>query len=164
MVLVILTEPDPEEAITRLTKRCAYVGLPISILFIKYFPQLGRAFDPWTGAPMNTRHHGQSRICLAWIFLLSGAFFFWHFLKVWRQEKSKERRNELILIGVFWCMIGWLFHEAHSATSVVAFLIAAALMVFLGLRWVNPREYWRLPAGGGGCRRCARRGIRDLSA
>ena len=35
MVLVLLTEPDPEEAIIRLMKRCAYLVLPLSILFIK---------------------------------------------------------------------------------------------------------------------------------
>src|SRR5213596_2588735 len=50
MALVVLTEPDPEEAVKRLMKRCAYVVVPASILFIKYYPQLGRGFDPWTGA------------------------------------------------------------------------------------------------------------------
>src|SRR5206468_241828 len=50
MALIVLTEPDPEEAVKRLMKRCAYVVVPASILFIKYYPQLGRGFDPWTGA------------------------------------------------------------------------------------------------------------------
>src|ERR1700733_5293450 len=39
MVLVLLTEPDPMESLARLLKRCAYVIVPISILFIKYFPE-----------------------------------------------------------------------------------------------------------------------------
>ena len=58
MVLIVLTEPDPLEALTRLMKRCAYVWVPISILFIKYFPELGRSYSNWTGeassAPRNT--------------------------------------------------------------------------------------------------------------
>ena len=54
MALIVLTEPDPEEALTRLMKRCAYVVVPVSILFIKYYPQLGRAFDPWTGTNEHT--------------------------------------------------------------------------------------------------------------
>ena len=49
MALIVLTEPDPEEAVKRLMKRCAYVVVPVSILFIKYYPQLGRSFDPWSG-------------------------------------------------------------------------------------------------------------------
>ena len=41
MALIVLTEPDFEEALIRLMKRCAYVVVPISILWIKYYPRLG---------------------------------------------------------------------------------------------------------------------------
>src|ERR1700730_17402870 len=51
MVLIVLTEPDPEEALRRLMKRCAYVVVPVSILFIKYYPQWGREYDSWSGLP-----------------------------------------------------------------------------------------------------------------
>ena len=50
MALIVLTEPDFEEALTRLMKRCAYVVVPVSILFIKYYPQLGVSYDEWSGA------------------------------------------------------------------------------------------------------------------
>src|SRR5438477_9963783 len=53
MALIVLTEPDPEEALTRLMKRCAYILVPFSILFIKYYPDWGRGFDPWTGTGSN---------------------------------------------------------------------------------------------------------------
>ena len=46
MALIVLTEPDPKEAVIRLMKRCAYVVVPVSILFIKYYPELGRGFEP----------------------------------------------------------------------------------------------------------------------
>ncbi len=49
MALIILTEPNPEEALIRLMKRCAYVVVPVSIFWIKYYPELGRGYDPWTG-------------------------------------------------------------------------------------------------------------------
>src|SRR6266550_8191523 len=54
MALVILTEPNPDEAVKTLLKRCAYVVVPVSILFIKYYPELGRGFDPWTGEASYT--------------------------------------------------------------------------------------------------------------
>ena len=41
MALIVLTEPDPEEALIRLMKRCAYVVVPVSILWIKYYPRVG---------------------------------------------------------------------------------------------------------------------------
>ena len=49
MALVVLTDPDPIEALRRLFKRAAFVLVPMSILFIKYFPEYGRGFDQWTG-------------------------------------------------------------------------------------------------------------------
>ena len=54
MVLIVLTEPDPEEALISLMKRCAYVIVPVSILFVKYYPSLGTKYDQWTGLQMNT--------------------------------------------------------------------------------------------------------------
>src|SRR5271166_3348895 len=39
MVLVVLTDPEPVEAVKRLLKRIAYVLVPLSICFIKYFPE-----------------------------------------------------------------------------------------------------------------------------
>ena len=47
MVLVIFSEPDPVETVVRLFKRVAYVVLPVSILWIKYYPRLGRRTDEW---------------------------------------------------------------------------------------------------------------------
>src|SRR5882724_4592045 len=54
MALIVLTEPDPLEGLTRLMKRCAYVIVPVSIFFIKYYPDLGRGFDQWSGGAVNT--------------------------------------------------------------------------------------------------------------
>ena len=45
MALIVLTEPDPEEAIIRLMKRCAYIVVPVSILFIKYY-RIGAVLRP----------------------------------------------------------------------------------------------------------------------
>jgi exopolysaccharide production protein ExoQ len=138
MVLLILTEPDPEEAIIQLLKRCAYVWVPISVLFIKYFPDLGRGFDAWTGAATNSGITTNKNI-LGLDLFITGGFFFWYFLKVRQMEKGKQRRNELFLIAIFGWMILWLLHMAQSSTSLVSVIIAGALMLFLGLRWVNPR-------------------------
>ena len=49
MALVILTDPNPKEALQVLMKRSAYVLVLLSILFIKYYPQYGRGFDAWSG-------------------------------------------------------------------------------------------------------------------
>lgn len=132
MVLVLFTEPDFETALTVLLKRVAYVVVPVSILFIKYFPGLGRGFSEWTGEGYNTGIT-LDKNALGVDCLILGFFFFWYMLKVWKLEKSRFRRNELILCAAFLFLIGWLFHEAQSSTSLVSCLVGISLMVMLGL-------------------------------
>lgn len=146
MVLVILTEPDREEAIIQLLKRCSFVWAPISILWIKYFPELGRAFSPWDGSAENNGIT-ENKNMLGLVIFIVAAFFFWYFLRIWRQQRTIERRNELILIALFGCMMAWLFNMAHSATSLVSFLIASALILFLNSRHVDPRHIGRFLLG-----------------
>src|ERR1035438_9638790 len=49
MILVILTEEDPVEAMRQVFVRCAYVLIPLSVLTMKYFVEIGRGYDYWTG-------------------------------------------------------------------------------------------------------------------
>ena len=136
MVLIVLTEPDPEEALISLMKRCAYVIVPVSILFIKYYPYLGTKYDQWTGMQMNTGisvgKNGLGEDCL-----ILGFFFFWYLLRTWHTERSLQRRNELRLIVGFLIGIWWLFRLAHSATSFICFCVGMLVVVFVGNRLIN---------------------------
>ena len=96
MALIILTEPDPDEALVRLMKRSAYVLVTFSILAIKCYPDIGRRFDEWSGLAVNCGIT-QSKNALGGICLILGLFFVWYFLKTWRAERSKARRDELRL-------------------------------------------------------------------
>jgi O-antigen ligase len=135
MALIVLTEPDPEEALKRLMKRCAYVVVPVSILWIKYYPQLGRGAFQW-GGMMNvgiTPHKNS----LGADCLILGFFFFWYLLQTWRTERNTRRRNELRLIAGFLIGILWLLYKAHSATPQVCLFIAVLMVLFLGIRSIN---------------------------
>jgi O-antigen ligase len=60
-------------------------------------------------------------------------------LQIWRTPKGKQRRHELYLIAFLLFMVVWLLRQAHSATSTLSLLIAMAIIVILGRRWVNKR-------------------------
>jgi O-antigen ligase len=139
MVMVLLTEPDPAEAFIRLMKRCAYVLVPVSILLIKYFPAWGRGFDEWTGAASNTGVTTDKNE-LGFDCLIFGFFFFWHLLQVWQRENGNTKRSELFLCAFFLCMIFWLLKMAHSSTSLASLLVGIAMVLFLGLRFVNKKH------------------------
>jgi len=138
MVLVLLTEPDPMEALTRLMKRCAYVIVPFSILFIKYYPEWGRGFSPWTGEGFNVGIT-LGKNSLGWDCLILGFFFFWYLLQTWRAERGMVRRNELVLIIATLVGIWWLLSMAQSSTSFVSLLLGALIVVLVGRRFVNKR-------------------------
>ena len=135
MALIVLTEPDPQEALIRLMKRCAYVVVPVSILLIKYYPELGRVFDPW-GRAINTGITTDKN-ALGADCLILGYFFFWYLLQTWQTERSTWRRNELWLIAGFLIGIWWLFSQAHSATALISLIIGTLVVVFVGMRRIN---------------------------
>lgn len=136
MALIVLTEPDPKEALTRLMKRCAYVVVPVSILFIKYYPELGRGFDRWTGEPFNTGIT-TNKNALGADCLILGFFFFWYLLQTWQTHRDRWRRNELRLIAGFLIGIWWLLSQAHSATAVTSLFVGALVVVLVGMRSIN---------------------------
>jgi exopolysaccharide production protein ExoQ len=138
MALIVLTEPDPMEALTKLMKRCAYVIVPVSILFIKYYPEMGRGFDQWSGGAVNTGIT-TNKNALGGDCLILGFFFFWHLLQTLPRERGKPRRNELLLTGGFLLATWWLLSMAHSSTSLVSLSLGALIVVILGLRFVNKR-------------------------
>jgi exopolysaccharide production protein ExoQ len=138
MALIVLTEPDPAEALIRLVKRCAYVVVPVSILFIKYYPEWGAYYDEWSGARMNKGIAG-GKNSLGVDCLILGFFFCWYWLQTRRSERNIRRRNELWLIAGFLIGIFWLFARAHSATPIITLFVGMAMVVLVGLRSINKR-------------------------
>jgi exopolysaccharide production protein ExoQ len=136
MALIVLTEADPKEALTWLMKRCAYVVLPVSILWIKYYPQLGRYTSQW-GGEANNKGIAQDKNMLGAGLLVLGFFFFWHLLQTWQTERNPQRRNELRLIIGFLMGIWWLFRTSHSATPSISLFVAVLVVVFVGIRSIN---------------------------
>jgi exopolysaccharide production protein ExoQ len=136
MALIVLTEPDFEEALKRLMKRCAYVVLPVSILFIKYYPGLGLDYDEWSGMQI-IRGIAGGKNALGEDCLILGFFFFWHLLQTWQNQRSRERRNELFLITGFLLMIFYLLRLAHSATATICLFLAILIVVFVGIRSIK---------------------------
>src|SRR5436190_3632106 len=135
MALIVLTEPDAKEALIRLMKRCGYIVVPVSVLFIKYYPELGRGFSPWGGG-VNTGI-ATDKNALGGDCLILGYFFFWYWLQTWRSQRSRWRRNELWLIAGFAIAIWWLFTQAHSATSSISLIVGILVLLFVAMRRIN---------------------------
>jgi O-antigen ligase len=137
MVLILFTEPDPMEALVRLMKRCAYVLLPVSILWMKYYSYLGRKHDEFGG--MSNCGITAGKNVLGIMSCLIGLFFLWRLFQVWRSEKGKSRRRELQLTLGLGLLTAYCLAKAHSATSDICLMLGTATMVVLALRSVNKK-------------------------
>ena len=127
MVLVILTDQRPYEAIGTILRRLAFVFLPLSVLFIKYYPDLGRGFTQagfamYTG--VATQKNGLGAICL-----LSSIYFGWSLLLHRREESKLGRLLNIPTIIVLLFMIVWLFNMANSSTSLACMIVAICLFL-----------------------------------
>ncbi len=91
-VLVVLSDPRPLEAVRTLLRRLCYLLIPLSILLVKYYPEISRRYDSWTGAFSDAGAYNRARTCSAFCALLSGLFFFWDTVTRWSDRK--ERADE----------------------------------------------------------------------
>ena len=127
MVLIILTDPDPVAALKRLFSRIGFVLLPLSILFIKYYPSIGRAFTV-SGFPMYTGVTTQKN-ALGVICLIFGLGSLWRFLAVYRDREVSRRKQLLIAHVTILAMVAWLLYMCDSMTSISCFVMAGGLLV-----------------------------------
>src|SRR5215471_12744321 len=47
MVLIVVTDRDPAAAVKRVLVQTGYLLIPLSLLFIKYYPELGKGYGRW---------------------------------------------------------------------------------------------------------------------
>jgi O-antigen ligase len=139
MILVILTDPQWRAAFRRVLTRVAFLLLPISILLIKYYPELGRAYSEggipsWIGVATGKNSLGMTCLIFGLACLSS-------FLAVCRAPKDSDRLRRLTAYGAVVAMAVWLVWKADSKTSLACFVLVSSLMIAL-----SHSSYVRKPA------------------
>lgn len=136
MMLIIMTDPQPIKALETVIKRCAYILLPLSVLFIKYYPHLGRTYSEWTGQASYTGVTTNKNL-LGFVCMLCGLFFVWKLAEDWRKSRETGERGDMVVSVGFLFMIGWLFQMSDSKTSLVGLILGSLVYYCLGLRSVR---------------------------
>lgn len=127
VILIVLSDPRPLEAIRTVFRRLCYMLIPLSILLIKYYPDIGRQYNVWSGAAYNMGAT-TSKNMLGAVCLVSGLFFFWDTVARWSERK--ESRTRRIILGnlAFIAMTLWLLRAAESATSSVCLALGCLVI------------------------------------
>jgi len=135
MAMVVVTDGQPVAAIRRLASRVGFVLLPMSLLFIKYFPALGRTSAP-DGEMENTGVTTNKNI-LGVVLLVVCICTLWHLVGLLRDKAENNRKQRLIAQGILLAFGVVLLRTAHSATSTTCFALSGSLILA-----TNHRAFW----------------------
>jgi exopolysaccharide production protein ExoQ len=122
VMLVALSDARPLEAARTLLRRFCYLSIPLSVLLVKYFPQMSIYYSPWTGAPEYVGA-ALSKNMLGVLCLVSGIFFFWDTATRWADRKKRRTKRIILLNVAFIAMTLYLLHLSSSATSTLCLVL-----------------------------------------
>src|SRR6266571_1880332 len=110
MVLVVLTDPDPSAAVKRLLARTGFLLIPLSVLLVKYYPDLGVGYGPW--GTQNFMGVATGKNGLGYLCLIFGLGSLWRVLEAFRGPEPPRMAGPLIAQGAVLAVTLWLFYMA----------------------------------------------------
>jgi len=128
VILIVVSDSNPFNAVVLLLRRLCFFLVPLSILLIKYFPDLGKQYDQWTGTAMFVGAT-TSKNMLGVLCLVSGIFFLWDTLRRWHDRKDRQTRRIIVVNTGFIAMTLWLLNLSNSATATVCFAVGCLVIV-----------------------------------
>jgi O-antigen ligase len=144
MVAVVLTERNPVGSVVALLRRTYYIHVPLSIISIKYFRDIGVHWsrdglqEQWVGLSRHKNNLGQ-------VAMSSGLFFSWRLsgaLRTWRQ-----RFVDFALVALsLWLLRG--SGTSYSSTAVAGFLMGLGILFGLRLLRNRTEHVWRYAIAG----------------
>src|SRR4029078_7734667 len=124
--LIVMSEEAPLAAFERILRRCAYALLPLSIVFIQYFPHIGRAYGRWDGLEMwtgvTTQKNNLGALCaISMVALVMG---------LWRKRLAPatappklHRYADIPILVAALVLLGGAGKGTYSATAIAVPLL-----------------------------------------
>jgi O-antigen ligase len=139
MVLIILSEAEPLNAVKAFLARFAYMIIPLSVLVVKYFGDISRYYDEWTYQP---RYCGMStdKNMLGMSLFVSMVSIVWLMLQT--RDRPPETKKDKLELPIYWFLIAigvWLLSKAQSATAMTCTGLSSAIMIGLRIPFVRAR-------------------------
>lgn len=134
MVLIILTEKQPLEAMRATVRRLTYIHIPLSIILIKYFGEIGRSYGVFEGE-VSYQGVACNKNALGRLLIICGFFLFWELYELLTKRGIKipfHKRKVGMYSGLI-AMIVWLLIKAQSSTAIAVLVIGIAVFLITGL-------------------------------
>ena len=126
MVCVILTEQHPSQALKRVMTWVGGFLIPLSILFVRFFPSLGRSYT-YLGVPMWTGV-ATDKNALGALCMIVGVTLLSRGLSIHAERGWSHRSRHLTIICTLFGMVLYLLTKIDSKTALACFVMASALV------------------------------------
>lgn len=126
MVYVILTERYPTPALKRVITWMGGFLIPLSILFTRFFPSLGRSYT-YLGVPMWTGV-ATDKNALGALCMIVGVVLLSRLLNIHKDRAIVRRLPQIIILGCLFGMVIYLLLKIDSKTALACFFMAALLV------------------------------------
>lgn len=139
MVMIVLSEAEPSEALRAVCVRVAYLCIPLSIILIKYYPQLGRSY---VGYQSNISMHigmANHKNTLGFLVFMSVLFLIWDLLEVWGRRMQPGGMSRVVLRLLVICMCWYLLMTINSVTSLVCSVFGCVVFIVLRYPYLRTR-------------------------
>ena len=130
MILVVLSDREWLTAIKRLFVRVGFILIPLSIMLMEFFPNIGRVYSPEDGRMAYTGVT-QNKNSLGMLCLIVGVATAWRLVMLYRN--SHHRSRQFIAHGIILALVVSILIIANSMTSLLCFLLASGFIFAVNL-------------------------------
>ena len=138
IVLVILTEVNPQQAFRAVFVRCAYVLMPLSIIFIRYFSDLGRRYNIHSGQ-LEAIGVTLQKNSLGTMVLVCSLVLIWDWIERSQPGSPRQKRLDRFLPAIFLSMGFYLLRLSDSKTSMACLVLGGGILACTKLPFLRER-------------------------
>jgi O-antigen ligase len=127
LLMVILTEKNPRQAFRAVFVRCSYLLIPLSIVFLRYFPLLGRRYNAHSGE-LQVIGVTDQKNSLGAMALICVLVIIWDlFGNKWTIRRKGDWIGSLLKFGIL--ILGvYLLRLSNSATSMLCLVLGGGIL------------------------------------
>ncbi len=131
MVLIVLTEENPEEALGMIIRYISFFYIPVSLLWVKYYPELGRNFA--IDGTMQYVGISTQKNILGKNLLIIGIYYFWNFFYNKGNTTTNDQPIKFYIMLLILPILFYLFNLADSSTSLFCLVIGLFILLICKL-------------------------------
>ncbi len=127
IILVILSDPDPLEAVRTVLRRLGYLLISLTVLVVKYYQGISRGYEAWTGT-FQVMGPTTGKNLLGVVGFICLLFFLWDTIVRWPERKRSPTKRVLLVNFAFIAMAVWVVSIADSATARVCTVLGSGMI------------------------------------